>query len=65
MPVTTSYLISEREQEKWPYLKEVKIPHFTHDVDLLIGTNGSKLMEPWEVINSLEDGPYAVRTLLG
>lgn len=24
-----------------------------------------KLMEPWEVINSHGDGPYAIRTLLG
>lgn len=34
-------------------------------MDLLIGTNASKLMEPWEVINSVGDGPYAIKTLLG
>lgn len=31
----------------------------------MIGTNASKVMEPWEVINSRGEGPYAVRTLLG
>lgn len=34
-------------------------------IDLLIGTNASKVLEPWEVVDSQGDGPYAVRTLLG
>lgn len=34
-------------------------------MELLIGTNAPKLMEPWEIINSQGKGPYAVRTLLG
>ncbi|KAK0137844.1 hypothetical protein N1851_025926 [Merluccius polli] len=67
MPVSTANIISEKELRKWPYLEDVKIPHINADVDLLIGTNASKLMEPWEVINSREgeEGPYAIRTLLG
>lgn len=32
---------------------------------MLIGTNVPKLLEPWEVINSQGNGPYAVRTVLG
>ncbi|KAK0131366.1 hypothetical protein N1851_033909 [Merluccius polli] len=67
MPVSTTNIISEKELRKWPYLEDVKIPHINADVDVLIGTNASKLMEPWEVINSREgeEGPYAIRTLLG
>lgn len=55
------------ELRKWPYIEDVKIPHIISDDDLLIGTNASKLMEPWQVINSREgeDGPYAIRTLVG
>lgn len=55
------------ELRKWPHLETVKIPHLKAGVDLLIGTNASKLMEPWEVINSREgeNGNYAIRTLLG
>lgn len=34
-------------------------------MELLIGTNASNLMEPWEVVNSKAGGPYAVKTLLG
>ncbi len=33
-------------------------------VELLIGSNTAKAIEPWEVINSQGDGPYAVKTLL-
>lgn len=34
-------------------------------MDLLIGVNLPKAMEPWRVINSQGNGPYAVKTLLG
>lgn len=33
-------------------------------MDLLIGSNAPKMLEPWEVINSQGDGPYAIRTAL-
>ena len=32
---------------------------------LLIGVNTPKAMEPWKVINTQGNGPYAVKTLLG
>ena len=66
-PVSTVNIISKRELRKLSFLEDVKIPHINADVDLLIGTNASKLMEPWEVINSREgeDGSYEIRTLLG
>ncbi len=32
---------------------------------MLIGTNAPKLLEPWEIINSEGQGPYAIKTLLG
>lgn len=35
------------------------------DIELLIGTNAAKLMEPWTVINSRGNGPYVVQTPLG
>ena len=35
------------------------------DVDLLIGVNVPKAMEPWDVISSADEGPFAVKTLLG
>lgn len=35
------------------------------NVDLLIGTNAPRVLEPWEVINSHDNGPYAIKTVLG
>lgn len=57
MPVSTDNIISERKLAKWPYLKGIHIPCIRADIDLLIGTNASKLMEPWEVVKSHGDGP--------
>lgn len=42
----------------------MNLPQINANVDLLIGAN-SKAMEPWHVINSQEEGPYAVKTVLG
>lgn len=63
MPVSTD-MIKEEELAKWPYLDGVSIPHI-QAVELLIGTNASKMLEPWEVINCHGNGPYASWTLLG
>ncbi|TWW62354.1 hypothetical protein D4764_04G0010010 [Takifugu flavidus] len=35
------------------------------EVGLLIGANVPKAMEPLQVVNSVDNGPYAVRTILG
>lgn len=34
-------------------------------MDLLIDTNAPKVLEPWEVINSHRNGPYARRIVPG
>lgn len=34
-------------------------------IDLLIGTDSPKVLEPWELVNSQGEGPYAMKTLLG
>ncbi|GAA6227198.1 uncharacterized protein LOC115787620, partial [Lates japonicus] len=65
MPVTTNNIVTTEELDKWSYLSDVHIPHIKANVDLLIGTNAPKLLEPWEVINSHGNGPYAIRTVLG
>lgn len=65
MPVTKDNIPTQEDLKKWPYLSEVQLPQIDSDVELLIGMNAANVMEPWQVINSEEDGPYAVRTLLG
>ena len=65
IPVTKRNIPSQKDIEKWPYLSEVTLPTINADVGLLIGTNIHKALEPWQVINSRDNGPYAVKTALG
>ncbi|KAL2089185.1 hypothetical protein ACEWY4_016084 [Coilia grayii] len=65
MPVTTSSIPKQNDLAHWAYLSKVTIPSISSKVELLIGTNAPNLLEPWEVINSQNGGPYAVKTLLG
>lgn len=51
--------------DQWSYLKGVQLHDIDEGVDLLIGTDAPRVMEPWELINSQDEGPYAVRTRVG
>ncbi len=65
LPVKEGNIPRQEDMEKWPYLHEVHLPHIEAAVGLLIGVNAHKAMEPWKVINSISNGPYAVKTVLG
>ena len=45
-------IVTEEDLAKWSYLAKVKIPSIKANVDLLIGSNAPKMLEPWEVVNS-------------
>ena len=57
--------MTEEDLAKWSYLAKVKSPSIKANVDLLIGSNAPKMLEPWEVVNSQGEGPYAIKTALG
>ena len=65
IPVQKENIPIQQHLQKWPYLHEVTLPRIDADVGLLIGANNPKAMEPWQIINSQDDGPYAVKTVLG
>lgn len=65
MPVNKGNIPSERDIEPWPHLKHIHLPQIEEEIELLIGTNVPKALEPLEIVCSANDGPYAVRTLLG
>lgn len=65
LPVSKHHIPKQDSINKWKYLHEVKIPQVDADIELLVGTNAAKLMEPWKIINSRGSGPYAVKTPLG
>lgn len=65
IPISRENIPRQKDLRQWSYLKDVHIPEIDAEVGLLIGCNAYKAMEPWEVMNSVNDGPYAVRTRLG
>lgn len=65
MPVTADNMVTPEDLANWSYLSKVHIPDLKASVGLLIGTDAPKILEPWEVINSRGNGPYAIRTVLG
>lgn len=65
MPVSTVNIPKQGDIDQWPHLKPVKLHNIDAEVELLIGTDASNVLEPWKVINSVEGGPYAVKTKVG
>ncbi|XP_078608417.1 uncharacterized protein LOC144880226 [Branchiostoma floridae x Branchiostoma japonicum] len=65
IPASKKNIISAEDLKDYPYLREVDLPEIDAEIGLLIGNNVPKAVEPWQVINSQGDRPYAVRTLLG
>ncbi|KAJ8395855.1 hypothetical protein AAFF_G00027380 [Aldrovandia affinis] len=64
-PVSKENIPTQNDLGKWPYLSGIQLDEIDADIDLLIGINVPKVMEPWHIINSQGNGPYAVKTLLG
>ncbi len=65
MQVTRENIPTKKDLTRWPYLQKVDIPEIDVNIELLIGTNASMIIEPWEIINSQGEGPFAVKTLVG
>ncbi|KAL7874304.1 hypothetical protein SRHO_G00052740 [Serrasalmus rhombeus] len=65
IPASQENIPTQEDVDRWPHLRGVRIPSIKADIDLLIGIDVAKALEPQEVIRSVKDGPYAVRTVLG
>lgn len=65
MPVNRSNIPHQNDLGRWPHLRNVHLPEIDSEVELLIGTNVPKALEPLEVIRSIDNGPYAIKTILG
>lgn len=65
MPVTTANIASQKDLECWPHLSNICLPKINAGIELLIGANVPEALEPWEIIRSQDNGPYAVRTMFG
>ncbi|XP_019750034.1 uncharacterized protein LOC109530618 [Hippocampus comes] len=65
IPFRKENIPQQSDVDRWPYLRDVQLKRIDGEIGLLIGTNVPKALEPWKVINSDGNGPYAVKTLLG
>lgn len=65
MSVSSDNIIKPKDLAHWPHLSGIQIPRIKAKVELLIGSNAPKILEPWEVVTSCGEGPYAIKTVLG
>lgn len=62
MPLKTEKVPGQEDADQWHHLKDVKLHDINADVELLSGTDATNVLELMELINNVNDGPYAVRT---
>ena len=68
LPVDSSEIGTSEKIKKWKYLQEISEEISQSDdvkVELLIGANCPKELEPVQVIASRDGGPYVMKTVLG
>ena len=65
LPVTVEDIAVQSDMERWFYLKDINLPCIDANINLLIGSDVPKALEPQEVQRSKNGGPYALQTLLG
>lgn len=65
LPVTREDIPQQSDVDRWPHLKGIVLPEINAKVELLIGNDVPKALQPIEVRESKDGGPYATRTLLG
>ena len=69
LPIDTWEVATAQKLKKWKHLSCVADEAIKDDqninVELLIGANCTRALEPIKVIPSRNDGPYAMKTVLG
>ncbi|KAK7899128.1 hypothetical protein WMY93_019981 [Mugilogobius chulae] len=65
MPVYKGNIPTNKNIHKWPHLRHIHLPQIDAGIELLIGSNIPRALEPLEVVCSVGGGPFATRTMLG
>ncbi|KAL1250809.1 hypothetical protein QQF64_018605 [Cirrhinus molitorella] len=65
MPADKSNIATQNDLACWPHLSHICLPSIDAGVELLIGANVPEALEPWQIICSQDNGPYAIRTMFG
>ena len=65
LPVSKNDIASNDDLKNWSHLKDISLVEIDSPVDLLIGNNAPRAMEPWDVIPSHNGGRFAIKTIFG
>ena len=65
IPIDKEDIPKKSDVEKLPYLRGIDFHEIDAEDGLLIENNVPKAMEPLQVINSQNDGPFACRSIIG
>lgn len=65
LPVHKGNIPHQNYIDRWTHLRKVPLTEIDSEIELLIGSDVPKALEPLDVIWSVEDGPYAGKTMLG
>ncbi len=65
MPVNKGNIPQKNDIHQWPHLRNVHLPQLDSEVELLIGSDVPKALEPIDGRWTYGDGPYTVKTMLG
>ena len=65
LPITVDDIPRQTDVDRWAYLQSIHVPHIDAEIELLIGNDAPNVLEPKEIRESKDGGPYAVRTLFG
>ena len=65
LPVPKDAISKQEDVNRWPHLNGVKISSINSDIGLLVGSDVPQALQPFEVRESKNGGPFAARTALG
>ena len=65
IPVSSKDIPTQEDVDQWPHLQGVQLPLVDAQIGILIANDVPKALDPIEVRNSENSGPYTTKTLLG
>ena len=65
IPIELNDIPAKRDNIQYLLDKGVEVPHLEGEVGLLLGNNAALAMEPLQIVNSQNGGPFAMKTRLG
>ena len=64
LPVSTDAIGTQEDVNRWAHLKGITVPNIEAEIGILIGNNVSQVLQPVEVRENRNGGPFATHTIL-